>query len=214
MYGVDKKNTLGTEITIEINNIFHTKIHTSCSEPIGPGLVSGDFEVIYGESRNGGPLCPISKEEPPIIQFPKEIPPKLEDFIGLIILIVLIAIMLAILGILLSLHKFVVLDTDSFLFILEKKIHLVSFVKQAFGKNVIVAVTHSTVKELVKLSKSSNIKMRNRAAIALDVIKEFRIPVKGYIKLPKEKSYEKLGKKSNIYIIAHNKSLVSYLLEK
>ena len=32
-------------------------IHTSCSKPLGPGLVSGSFEVISGESRNGGVLC-------------------------------------------------------------------------------------------------------------------------------------------------------------
>ncbi|OGC44990.1 hypothetical protein A2V54_02750 [candidate division WWE3 bacterium RBG_19FT_COMBO_53_11] len=37
-----------------------TSIHTSCSAPIGPGLVSGDFTVIAGESRNGGSLCPLN----------------------------------------------------------------------------------------------------------------------------------------------------------
>ena len=61
--GVDKKDTLGTEIRIFTNDLLNTKIHTSCSKPIGPGLVSGDFEVISGSSRNGGPLCPL--EVPP-----------------------------------------------------------------------------------------------------------------------------------------------------
>ncbi|MFQ6613097.1 MAG: hypothetical protein ACE5D2_08365, partial [Fidelibacterota bacterium] len=57
--GIDKKGTLGTEIKIYINGNYNTKIHTSCSQPIGPGLVSGAFEVIYGRSRNGGDLCPV-----------------------------------------------------------------------------------------------------------------------------------------------------------
>jgi len=59
LVGADKKGTLGTEITIYVEGEFHTKIHTSCSQPIGPGLVRGDFEVVDGTSRNGGDLCPI-----------------------------------------------------------------------------------------------------------------------------------------------------------
>ena len=54
-----KRNTLGTEIMIYVDGKLNTKIHTSCSQPIGPGLISGDFEVISGESRNGGKLCPL-----------------------------------------------------------------------------------------------------------------------------------------------------------
>jgi len=57
--GTDKKDTLGTEISIFVNGSLNTKIHTSCSQPIGPGLVSGNFEVISGSSRNGGPLPPL-----------------------------------------------------------------------------------------------------------------------------------------------------------
>ncbi|XOF32871.1 MAG: hypothetical protein ACL93V_12745 [Candidatus Electrothrix sp. YB6] len=57
--GQDKKGTLGTEITIYVDGIENTKIHTSCSVPIGPGLVSGDFEVIEAHSRNGGLTCPV-----------------------------------------------------------------------------------------------------------------------------------------------------------
>jgi hypothetical protein len=58
--GNDKKGTLGTEITIYVDGSINTKIHTSCSKPIGPGLVSGDFEVLSGSSREGGELCPIN----------------------------------------------------------------------------------------------------------------------------------------------------------
>ncbi|MCP3999372.1 MAG: hypothetical protein GY727_00455, partial [Gammaproteobacteria bacterium] len=50
-------NLQNTEISIYLGCILNTKIHTSCSKPIGPGLVSGSFEVITGESRNGGVLC-------------------------------------------------------------------------------------------------------------------------------------------------------------
>jgi hypothetical protein len=58
--GVDKDGKLGTEITIQINGRVNTALHTSCSKPIGPGLVSGDFEVVAGRSKDGGPLCPLS----------------------------------------------------------------------------------------------------------------------------------------------------------
>ncbi|RMH15160.1 MAG: hypothetical protein D6696_21430, partial [Acidobacteria bacterium] len=51
--------TLGTEIRIFIDGALHTVIHTSCSQPIGPGLVSGDFLVVSGASKNGGLLCPL-----------------------------------------------------------------------------------------------------------------------------------------------------------
>ena len=57
--GQDSKGTLGTQISIFVDGDLNTKIHTSCSKPIGPGLVKGDFEVVAGFSRNGGALCPI-----------------------------------------------------------------------------------------------------------------------------------------------------------
>jgi hypothetical protein len=62
--GADKKGTLGPVISIYVNNVLNTTIHTSCSEPIGPGLVSGDFTVIDGDSRNGGVLCPLPGWDP------------------------------------------------------------------------------------------------------------------------------------------------------
>jgi len=63
--GTDKHGTLGTEITITINGGDATKIHTSCSQPIGPGLIKGDFLVIEGYSRYGGLLCPVTDDEEP-----------------------------------------------------------------------------------------------------------------------------------------------------
>ncbi len=57
--GTDKKGTLSTEITIFVDNGEHASLHTSCSVPIGPGTVAGDFTVVEGFSRNGGQLCPL-----------------------------------------------------------------------------------------------------------------------------------------------------------
>jgi len=57
--GEDKHGTMGTEISIFVNSALNTKIHTSCSQPIGPNLVSGDFKVIEGYSLKGGLLCEL-----------------------------------------------------------------------------------------------------------------------------------------------------------
>ena len=58
--GVDAKGTLSTEITLFVDGNEDTRIHTSCSDPVGPGLIAGSFEVISGESREfEGPLCPV-----------------------------------------------------------------------------------------------------------------------------------------------------------
>ncbi|MGA1825120.1 MAG: DUF2341 domain-containing protein, partial [bacterium] len=40
-YGKDDKGTLGTEIKIYVNGKINTTIHTSCSQPIGPGMTFG-----------------------------------------------------------------------------------------------------------------------------------------------------------------------------
>ncbi len=55
--GLDRKGTFGPEIVLYVDNVYAAQFHTSCSEPIGPGVTSGDFVVISGESRNGGLLC-------------------------------------------------------------------------------------------------------------------------------------------------------------
>jgi hypothetical protein len=61
--GNDDKGTLGTEISLYVNGVLNTKIHTSCSNPIGPGLISGDFGVVEGTSREGGVLCPVDEKD-------------------------------------------------------------------------------------------------------------------------------------------------------
>jgi len=57
--------TLGTEIKVYVNGSYHTTIHTSCSQPIGPGLVSGAFVVVSGTSKeHGAPLCSVCNSSP------------------------------------------------------------------------------------------------------------------------------------------------------
>lgn len=62
--GADRKGTLTTEIYLFVNGKLNTSIHTSCSQPIGPGLVSGDFEVVSGSSRGFATLCPVDQPPP------------------------------------------------------------------------------------------------------------------------------------------------------
>ncbi|MFH1375030.1 MAG: SdrD B-like domain-containing protein [bacterium] len=57
--GADKHGTLGPETYYYVNGVLNTNIHTSCSQPIGPGLTKGDFTVIEGYSRHGGLLPPL-----------------------------------------------------------------------------------------------------------------------------------------------------------
>jgi len=57
--GVGKNEKLGPDIKIWVEGVHEETIHTSCSQSIGPGLIAGDFEVLAGESADGGPLCPL-----------------------------------------------------------------------------------------------------------------------------------------------------------
>ena len=52
----------GPKIHIYINNTYTQLIHTSCSVAIGIGSVFGDFVVIDGTSRIGGPFIPVVLE--------------------------------------------------------------------------------------------------------------------------------------------------------
>jgi len=62
--GLDDNGTLGTEISLFINGELDTQIHTSCSKPIYPGMISGLFEVVEGYSLEGGLICPLDTEPP------------------------------------------------------------------------------------------------------------------------------------------------------
>jgi hypothetical protein len=70
--GIRSDGTMSSQISLYVNDEygdddddyddfeFNTTIHTSCSRPIGPGLIRGDFEVVEGYSKDGGRLCPLS----------------------------------------------------------------------------------------------------------------------------------------------------------
>lgn len=63
------KGTLGVGIVITTTSGEPVQIHTSCSEPVGPGLVAGDFVVESGTSKKlSKPLCPVVSEVCPANQ--------------------------------------------------------------------------------------------------------------------------------------------------
>jgi hypothetical protein len=57
--GKKSDGTMDTEIRLTVNGGPSFAIHTSCSQPIGAGMVFGEYEVVAGESRLGGPLCVV-----------------------------------------------------------------------------------------------------------------------------------------------------------
>ena len=56
--GRGKDNKLGRRITIRAPG-GRTRIHTSCSQPIGLGMTFDHFEVVAGVSADGSALCPL-----------------------------------------------------------------------------------------------------------------------------------------------------------
>ncbi|MGI9543700.1 MAG: T9SS type A sorting domain-containing protein, partial [Cyclobacteriaceae bacterium] len=77
--GQDQNKTLTTEIIIVVNGVQNTTIHTGCEMPIGPGMINGDFEIVDGESRNGGLLCPVAPDEQPQDEEPPVVDPGTEE---------------------------------------------------------------------------------------------------------------------------------------
>lgn len=63
------RGTLGVAISLSVDGQEPVEIHTSCSEPIGEGMVVGDFVVLSGNSRKlSVPLCSLVPEECPANQ--------------------------------------------------------------------------------------------------------------------------------------------------
>ena len=73
---LDRKGTLGATIYVRVDGGDRLSLHTSCSQPIGPGTVVGDLVVITATSRNGGLTCPVG----PIPPIPPVFPPFPPDF--------------------------------------------------------------------------------------------------------------------------------------
>ena len=66
--GTDKDNKLGREIEVIVNGESVTEITISCHKPMGVGLVAGDFEVIDGQSKDGGTLCHLPADEDQLLE--------------------------------------------------------------------------------------------------------------------------------------------------
>lgn len=62
--GKGKRGVIGSEVNLFVDAMHHVTIHTDCSEPIGPGLVCGVFEVTDGFSLKGGKLVPVEGVNP------------------------------------------------------------------------------------------------------------------------------------------------------
>jgi len=56
--GTGSYNKLDKHTEIYVDGDLDEEVHTSCSQPIGPGVVFGDFTVTYAESKDNGPVCP------------------------------------------------------------------------------------------------------------------------------------------------------------
>ncbi len=66
--GTGPHNHMGAKIRITINgsNCNYTEIHTSCSQPIGVGMLfDNTYLVVDGTSKHGGPLCEEGNTPPP-----------------------------------------------------------------------------------------------------------------------------------------------------
>ena len=63
---LDNKGTLGATIYIRENGGDPISLHTSCSQPIGPGTAVGSLTVVTATSRNGGLTCPVDGGVPPV----------------------------------------------------------------------------------------------------------------------------------------------------
>jgi len=65
--GAENNGEMGKEIAVLLNGEVNAGFHTSGSQPIGPGLWSGDFLVVGGVTRKDGVLCtlaPPPQQEP------------------------------------------------------------------------------------------------------------------------------------------------------
>ncbi len=47
------------DTTFFVNGVEDVELHTSCSQPIGPGTVWGSFTVTQSSSKDNGPICPV-----------------------------------------------------------------------------------------------------------------------------------------------------------
>ena len=61
--GAHEDGTLGKEIRFYVDGKKGDKLRTDCSKPVGPGLSLKSFEVVAGESRDGGTLPEVKDKK-------------------------------------------------------------------------------------------------------------------------------------------------------
>ena len=61
--GAYADGTLGKEVKLYIDGKKRDKVRTDCSKPVGPGLDLKDFEVVDGESKEGGSLPQVEDKK-------------------------------------------------------------------------------------------------------------------------------------------------------
>lgn len=57
--GTRRHGEMAAKINVYEDGKHAVEIHTSCSQPIGPGMTFGNYYIVEGYSRNGGLLCPV-----------------------------------------------------------------------------------------------------------------------------------------------------------
>ncbi len=60
------RGSFGPSVKISVDGGPNLVIDTSCDVPVGPGQVFGDFVIMAGESKLGGPLCPVEPMRPAV----------------------------------------------------------------------------------------------------------------------------------------------------
>ncbi|MEQ9399590.1 MAG: hypothetical protein RJQ04_10550, partial [Longimicrobiales bacterium] len=55
---------LKKDVKIFVEGVEVEEIHTSCSRPVAPGTVFGDFEVVRAVSKDNGSVCPVLPPDP------------------------------------------------------------------------------------------------------------------------------------------------------
>ncbi|HEY3406365.1 MAG TPA: gliding motility-associated C-terminal domain-containing protein [Ohtaekwangia sp.] len=60
-----RPNFQGNTLEVKVNDVLNTSLNTKCNIPIFVNAVYGDFVVMAGESKQGGPICCAPKPPDP-----------------------------------------------------------------------------------------------------------------------------------------------------
>jgi len=57
-FGTSSDGKLPKDLFLFVDGGLNANIHTSCSQPVNPGTLYGDFQIVSAASREGGVVCP------------------------------------------------------------------------------------------------------------------------------------------------------------